>query len=61
MSKLTEEQKLLIKAEFDKCAKDSEDIITENKKVLSDLEFYKWMLRGVFALILGGSLAGIFC
>jgi hypothetical protein len=62
MSDLAEDQKLLIKLEVAKCLKENEIVVTENKKVLTDLRFYRWVLRAVFTIaftvVLGGSVAG---
>lgn len=60
MVELTEEAKAQIKAEFEKWAEENETVIADNKQVRSDLTFYKWILRGIFAVAFGGTIAGIF-
>src|ERR1700722_5332447 len=59
MKKLSEEEKQLIHLELEEWAKNNEELVTENKKVQSDLTLYKWIFRGIVAFLLGGSIAGI--
>jgi hypothetical protein len=59
MAKLTSDVKAEIKAELDKWAEENESVIADNKQVLADLTFYKWVLRAIFAIAFGGTLAGI--
>jgi hypothetical protein len=59
MPELSEEQKRLIEAQFNDWAKNNEGLVTESKKILADLTFYKWIFRGIVAFLLGGSVAGV--
>jgi hypothetical protein len=59
MVELTDEAKAQIKVELDKWAKENEGVITDNKQIIADLTFYKWILRGIFAVAFGGTIAGL--
>lgn len=59
MAELNSEQKQLIRAEFEECLKDHEEVIAENKKVLNDIRMYKRLIRLLIGVVLGGSIATV--
>lgn len=53
MAELSEEAKKAIKDEF-------REFMYENQKTLDELDLYKWVIRALFVLLLGGSIVGIY-
>lgn len=53
MVELTDEAKRLLEDEFRKFAR-------ENQQVLDEMNVYKWMIRALFVVVLGGSILGVY-